>query len=59
VSEREKRMEQYRKEIEKDVDEAVEETMRTAALPNTLAWIGVVAGSFALNLLILLAVSGG
>jgi hypothetical protein len=59
VSEREKRMERYRKEIQKDVDAAIEETMRTAALPNTLAWIGVVAGSFAINLLLLVAVSGG
>jgi hypothetical protein len=59
VSEREKRMEQYRKEIQKDVDAAIEETMRTAALPNTLAWVGVVAGSFAINLLLLVAVSGG
>jgi hypothetical protein len=59
VSEREKRMEQYRKEIQQDVDEAIEETMRTAALPNTIAWIGVVAGSFAINLLLLVAVSGG
>jgi hypothetical protein len=59
VSEREKRMEQYRKEIQKDVDAAIEETMRTAALPNTLAWVGVVAGSFAINLLLLVGVSGG
>ena len=59
MSEREKRMEQFRKQIQKDVDAAIEETMRTAALPNTLAWVGVVAGSFALNLLLLLVVSGG
>lgn len=59
MSEREKRMERYRKQIEQDVNEAIEDTMRSAALPNTIAWIGVVAGSFAICLLLLVAVTGG
>ena len=59
MSEREARMEEFRRQIQQDVDEAIEETMRTAALPNTVAWIGVVAGSFAICLLLLVAVTGG
>lgn len=54
-----KAAEQFRKELEPDVNRLIEDTIREAAWPNTVAWIGVVLGSFAINLLLLMLVTGG
>ena len=54
-----KEMEKYRQETQKALDETIEDTIRQAAIPNSLAWVGVVVGSFVLNLLLLVIVSGG
>lgn len=48
-----------RKELEPALSATTEETIRTSGPPNTLAWLAVVAGSFLLNLLLLLLVTGG
>ena len=50
---------QLRADIQESLDGVIDDTMREAALPNALAWIVVVGGSFALNLLLLVLVSGG
>jgi hypothetical protein len=52
-------LERQRKELEEALDEQIIDTMRTAALPNAIAWVAVVVGAFAINLLVLLAISGG
>jgi hypothetical protein len=52
-------LDRQRKELEEALDEQIIETMRTAALPNAIAWVAVVIGSFAINLLLLMAISGG
>jgi hypothetical protein len=49
----------YRDELQDALDELLEEDIRTGLVPNTLAWIGVVLGSFLLNLAILAIVTGG
>ena len=54
-----KQLDRDRKEIAMALDETLEETIRQAWLPNTVAWIVVIAGGFALNLLLLIAVAGG
>jgi hypothetical protein len=51
--------EKYRKEMEGALEKMIEETIRSSAVPNTLAWVGVVLGSFLLNLALLVLVSGG
>jgi hypothetical protein len=50
---------QLRDEIQESLDGVIDDTIREAALPNALAWIVVVGGSFAINLLLLVLVSGG
>jgi len=52
-------MDKNRRELEQAVNETIEETIRTAGPINSLAWVGVVIGSFILNLLLLVAVAGG
>jgi hypothetical protein len=52
-------LEQEKKQREKALNETIEETIRQAWLPNTLAWVGVALGAFALNLLLLILVTGG
>jgi hypothetical protein len=54
-----KELEQEKKQREKALNETIEETIRQAWLPNTLAWVGVALGAFALNLLLLILVAGG
>ena len=52
-------LERQRKELEQALDEQIIDTMRSAALPNALAWVIVVGLSFVINLLVLVAISGG
>lgn len=52
-------LERQQKELEQAVDEQIIDTMRSAALPNALAWVVVVGLSFVINLLVLIAISGG
>jgi hypothetical protein len=52
-------LEQEKKQREKALNKTIEETIRQAWLPNTLAWVGVALGAFALNLLLLILVTGG
>ena len=47
-----------RKQLEHALNETIEDTIREAAVPNALAWIGVVVGSFLINLLLLIIVAG-
>ncbi len=54
-----KNMEKRRKEVEKAVNETIEDTIRSAGPANTMAWIGVTLGAFVLNLLVLVLVTGG
>jgi hypothetical protein len=49
----------YSQEVEGALNQMVEETIRQSALPNSLVWIGTVAGAFVLNLLLLFIVTGG
>jgi hypothetical protein len=48
-----------RKEVEKAVNETIEDTIRSAGPANTIAWVAVTAGAFVLNLLVLVLVTGG
>ena len=52
-------MDKSRRELEQAVNETIEETIRSAGPINSLAWAGVVVGSFLLNLLLLIVVAGG
>ena len=54
-----KRAEERKKEIEGEVNQMIEDTMEESWAPNTLAFLAVVVGSFVLNLLVLLLISGG
>ena len=54
-----KRAEERKKEIEGEVNQMIEDTIKESWAPNTLAFLGVVVGSFVLNLLVLLLISGG
>jgi hypothetical protein len=51
--------EKYRKEMEGALEKMIEDTIRSSAVPNTLAWVGVVIGSFLVNLGLLVLVTGG
>jgi hypothetical protein len=51
--------EKYRKEMQGALEKMIEDTIRSSALPNTLAWVGVVLGSFLVNLGLLVLVTGG
>ncbi len=48
-----------RKEVEKAVNETIEDTIRSAGPANTIAWVAVTAGAFVLNVLVLVLVTGG
>ena len=52
-------MDRNRRELERALTETIEETIRSAGPINSLAWVGVVVGSFLLNLLLLVVVAGG
>ena len=54
-----KRAEERKKEIEGEVNEMIEDTIKQSWAPNTLAFLAIVVGSFVLNLLVLLLISGG
>jgi hypothetical protein len=54
-----KSVQKRRKEVEKAVNETIEDTIRSAGPANTIAWIVVTAGAFVLNLLALILVTGG
>ncbi len=54
-----KNMEKRRKEVEKAVNETIEDTIRTAGPANAIAFLGVTLGAFVLNLLLLVLVTGG
>ena len=53
------RAEERKQEIEDAVNRMIEDTIREAGPINTVAWLVVVVGGFALNLLIGLLISGG
>lgn len=48
----------YRNEVQPALDEMIEDSIRSQALPNALAMAGVIIGAFIINLLFLLAVAG-
>jgi hypothetical protein len=52
-------LEKHRKELEETLNETIVDTIRQSALPNTIAFVGVVVVSFVVNLLLLIAVTGG
>jgi hypothetical protein len=52
-------LEKDRKALQQALDETIEDTIRQAWLPSTVGWLAVVLGAFALNLLVLVAVTGG
>ena len=54
-----KRAEERNKEIEGEVNQMIEDTIKESWTPNTLAFLAVVVGSFVLNLLVLVLISGG
>ena len=41
------------------MNETIEDTIRSAGPENTIAWVAVTVGAFALNLLLLVLVTGG
>jgi hypothetical protein len=52
-------LEKHRKEFEETLNETIVDEIRQSALPNSLAFAGVVVVSFLINLLVLMAVTGG
>lgn len=52
-------LKKHRKEFEETLNETIVDDIRQSALPNTLAFAGVVVVSFVINLLVLMAVTGG
>lgn len=55
----EKDLDQERKDLQQSLDETLEATIRQEWLRNSLVWLGVTLGAFALNLLVLVLVTGG
>lgn len=49
----------YSDEVEGALNQMLEDTIRQAAVPNTVVWVATVGGAFVLNLLLLVLVSGG
>jgi hypothetical protein len=58
VQPRRETLRRQREEMQEALDGAIEDTIRSEWLKNTVAWIAVVAGSFLINLLLLVAVTG-
>lgn len=54
-----KELEKAEKELQKDLDELIADTMQQEWPKNTGIWLGVVLGSLALILLVLIVISGG
>lgn len=52
-------MEKRRSELQETLDETIVDTIKQYGPANSLAWLGVVLGSFAINLLVLLLITGG
>lgn len=52
-------LEHDRRELQQALDERLADTIRQEWRTNTAAWIAVVAIAFAVNLVLLLVVSGG
>jgi hypothetical protein len=48
----------YRNEVQPALDQMIEESIRSQALPNALAMVGVIIGAFLINLLLLVAIAG-
>lgn len=55
----EKDLDQERKDLQQSLDETLEATIREEWPRNSLVWLGVTLGAFALNLLVLVLVTGG
>ncbi|MBW3612500.1 MAG: hypothetical protein KY392_01410 [Chloroflexi bacterium] len=53
------RFQQRRREIEEDLNQTIEDTIRTHGPINALAWLAVAGGGFLLNLGVLVWVTGG
>jgi hypothetical protein len=49
----------YREELQGALEGMIEDTIRSSALPNAIAFFGVVIGSFLLTLGLLVVVTGG
>jgi hypothetical protein len=49
----------YREELQGALEGMIEDTIRKSALPNAIAFIGVVVGSFLVTLGLLVLVTGG
>lgn len=58
-TELEKELEAQRQEVEEALNGTLEDTIRHAGPANALAWLGVALGSFLINLLLLVLVTGG
>jgi hypothetical protein len=54
-----KELDRERKELKRSLDETLAASIREAWLRNTAVWLGVTLGAFALNLLVLVLVTGG
>lgn len=52
-------LDQERKELQQSLDRTLETTIHQAWRTNTLVWLGVTLGAFAINLLVLILVTGG
>jgi hypothetical protein len=52
-------VERFRKESEADLEGIIEDEIRESIALNSLAWVGVVVGAFVINLLLLVAITGG
>lgn len=54
-----KELEKEERDLQSELDELLEDTIRQAAPRNAAIWLGVVLGSFALVLVLLWIVTGG
>ena len=51
--------EKYREELQGALNGMIEDTIRSSALPNAIAFLGVVLGSFLFTLGLLVLITGG
>ena len=59
ITPRREALRRQRREMEEALNATIEDTIREAALPNTVAWVATVGIAFVINLLLLMLVSGG
>jgi hypothetical protein len=59
VASQAKQLEKEEQELQNDLDELLADTMKREWAKNAAIWLGVVLGSFAIILLLLVAISGG